>query len=278
MSVVELSKPLGDYVEVFLGRSSNEEIRRGRLGSGGAVTSLLIYLLEEGVVDSVVVARRVKGLVGELVVARTREEVLKAAGSKWNVLPFTSKLKETIEDVGVRSVAIVGLPCQSQFLQQMRSFPLLETDFVSKIRLIISLFCIGTFATEAFISILEKHYGLRPESISQVGVERSFIKVVYDEEEKLIPINEVLPYLQLGCLVCPDYTGVFSDISAGVSEGHLGYTVLIVRNDNALSTVHDAVSKGYLEVVKAPPDVIEELEVKARGKIVRAAKYMGLIL
>lgn len=278
MFFVTLDRPIGDFREVILARAVDERIRSRRVGSGGAVTSLLLFMLDQGYVDGIVVAKRVKGLYAELIVARTQEEVLNAAGDKWSVLPYTTKLREALQDETLGRVALVGLPCQAQFLWQMKMFPLLETDFVSKIHLVISLFCLGTFASEAFVDLLRLRYGLDPERVAYIGLEKNNIKVVYDSEEMLIPLKEVLPYIQTGCLVCPDYTGVFSDISAGLSENHPGYTVLIIRSDRALSIVEEAKEKGYIEATKAGADVIEEIETKARGKIVRATRYMSMIL
>ncbi len=234
--------------------------------------------LDEELIDGVVVAKRVKGLLAKLVVAKSNEEILRAAGNRWSVLPYTTKLRETLQSESINRVTIVGLPCQTQFLQQMKMFPLLETDFVTKIYLIVSLFCIGTFATEPFIEFLKLRYGLDPERVTYIGLEKNSIRIEYDHEQKLVPLREVLPYVQTGCLVCPDYTGVFSDISAGLSENYPGHTVLIARNEKAMKLINEAHEKGYLEIVKAGSDVVDEVETKARGKIVRAMRYMSMIL
>ncbi|HIQ03448.1 MAG TPA: coenzyme F420 hydrogenase [Desulfurococcales archaeon] len=278
MSFVSLDKPLGDYVDIVLARAIDETIRRQRIASGGAVTALLTFMLERGYVDGVVVAKRVHGLQAELVIAKSRREILEAAGNKWSVLPYTTRLREALHDESLKSIALVGLPCQAQFLWQMKTYPLLETDFVSKIYFIVSLFCLGTFATEAFIDLLKLKYGLKPEKISAVSLEKNYIKISYNKSEKRIPLAELLPYIQTGCLTCSDYAGVFSDISAGLSENYPGYTVLILRCEKAVKLVNEAKANGYIEVEKANLDVIEEIETKARGKIVRATRYMSLLL
>ena len=189
-------EPLGKYREAFLARSTSEEIRRRKVGSGGAVTSILMYMLEKGYVDSVIAAKKIKGLKGELVVARTREELLEAAGNRWSVLPFTSKLRSVLEDPTINKVAIVGLPCQAQFLYQMRVFPLLETDFTSKVFIVISLFCIGTFATEALLDMLRVRYGLDPSSIESIRMGKGKLVVIHSSGERRIPLEDVLPFMQ----------------------------------------------------------------------------------
>ncbi|HIP57456.1 MAG TPA: hypothetical protein EYH02_05260 [Ignisphaera aggregans] len=101
---------------MVLARAVDEDIRRQRIASGGGVTALLIFMLERGYVDGVVVAKRVRGLVAELVIARRRDEVSRAAGNKWSVLPYTTRLREALQDESLRKIALVGLPCQAQFL------------------------------------------------------------------------------------------------------------------------------------------------------------------
>lgn len=46
--VVVPKDPLGDFIRVYLARAKDEEIRKRRAGSGGAVTAFLTYLLGEG--------------------------------------------------------------------------------------------------------------------------------------------------------------------------------------------------------------------------------------
>ncbi len=276
--IVDPNKPLGEYRSMYLARAVDREIRSRRIGSGGAVTALLLYMLENNVIDAVVVAKKRDGFTGEIVVARTRDELLEAAGDKWAVLPFTMKLKERLSDESIERVAIVGLPCQAQFLWQMRMYPMLETDFSGKITFVVSLFCLGTFATEAFLNYLKTYHGIDPESVESINIVGDYIEAVYKGGSKTIPVRDIIPYMQLGCLVCPDYTGVFSDLSAGISESYPGYTVLVSRTSVSEKLVGEACSSGYIEARKAPLSVVEEVLIKARAKIMRATRYMSLVL
>lgn len=116
----------------------------------------------------------------------------------------------------------------------MRLMPLLEVDFAEKIEFIISLFCLGTFATEAFLAYLSREHGITPEQIESVALIKDKIVIALQEGGSVeVPVDSALNYMKYGCLTCPDYTGVFADLSAGVSEKHLGKTVLIARNEKA---------------------------------------------
>ncbi len=276
---ITVDNPIGEYVAAYLGWSKDESIRRRRVGSGGAVTSFLIYLLEEGAVDGVVVAKKARGLSGRAVIARSREDVIKAAGNKWDIVPYTVRLRDVLSSPELRKVGVVGLPCQALFLYQMRIMPLLETDFAEKIELIISLFCLGTFATEAFLTYLSREHGISPEEIESVATLKDKIVITLSDGGRAeISVDSVMQYMKYGCLTCSDYTVVFADLSAGVSENHLGKTVLIARNDKVQKLLEDAREKGYIELVEAPPDVLEEISIKARAKMMRSAEYLSKIL
>ncbi len=276
--IVSKDKPIGDYIALYLARSKIERAEGYERGRGGAVTALLIYLLDKKIIDAVIVTKKTRGLEGEIIVAKTREDLLEAAGTRWSVLPYTAKLRESLMEEDIQRVAIVGLPCQAQFLRQMQLYPLLETDFSKKISLIISLFCMGTYASEAFIAFLKRVYKLNPEDIIDIQLRGDTLYVKMPDEEKTIPTQEILPYVQLGCLICPDYTGIFSDISAGLSEVHLGYTVLIARNKNAVKIIQGAEDAGYIETKPGTLDIVEEVKFRAEAKLIRAVKYASMLL
>lgn len=275
--IVSPEKPLGDYVRIYLARSKIPEIIKKGIG-GGAVTSILLYMLDKNIVDAVVVVKKAKGLQGEVIVAKNREDVIKAAGSKWSVVPFTLKLKDTLLSLDIRKVALVGLPCQAQYLHQVKNYPLLETDFGDKIGYIISLFCLGTFATEAFLAYIHRVKGVSPEKIHSIRFKKGYLTVIHDDGELKLSMNDILPYMQLGCLICPDYTGVLADLSAGVSEYYPEHTILITRNTSIDNLVREAAKRNYLEIKEVGPVIIEELEIKSKGKITRAMDYMAKIL
>ncbi len=267
MFAVDMENPIGSVVGAYVAKPAKDF-------GGGAVTSILLYLLENGRVDGVVTARKVKGLTGEILLIRTVDELLKTAGNIWSVVPYTMKLKEMLSSSDVRKVAFVGLPCQAQFLRQMKMFPLTESDFASKIHVIISLFCMGTFAVESFASYLSKSHKISLEDVENIDVDGEHLVITYPGGELRLAIDLVLSHIQHGCLLCPDYTGVFADISAGRVRGE---TLLITRNKFGDNIVRKAAEKGYLEIEEA----FEELEVamlKAKEKVERSIRYLTRLL
>ncbi|HIP75494.1 MAG TPA: coenzyme F420 hydrogenase [Thermococcus paralvinellae] len=268
---------LGTVFGVYLARAKDEEIRRRKVASGGAVTALLTYALEKGIVDGVVAAKRTKGLEGQAVVAHNKKELLEAAGNKWSIVPFATRMKAKIEEENLKKVALVCLPCQAQFFAQMRDFPLLESDFGERIKYIVSLFCMGTFAFNAFLNYLRMKYNIKAEQIRDIHLKKDFLEIVYNGTKLDLPIEEVYSYLQTGCLVCTDYTGIWSDISAGFVESEPGWTVLMARNPKAEELIKSAEKEGYLEL-KEGSHVVGEILKKAREKLARAQQNMSYLL
>lgn len=269
-------KLLGNVLGIYLARAVDEDIVKRRVAGGGAVTALLIYMLERNLVDAVVAVRKVKGLESHAVVARNREEVLEVAGNRWSVAPFTSELKTSIIERGLKRIALVCLPCQAQFLRNMKDFPLLEADFGERIRYIISLFCMGTFASEAFLNYLWMKYGVQAKNIRDIKLLGDTLNISHDEQTLILPLKEAQPYLQEGCLRCNDYTGIWSDISAGIVQSELKWTVLITRNEEAERLLKNAVKEKYV-IIREGAHIIREIKDKAEEKYSRAMKYATLV-
>jgi len=275
---INLENPIGEYIKIYLSRSRFKEVRDRRVAGGGSVTSILIYLIDKKLVDGVITARRVKGFKGRIVLAQTREDVLDAAGDKWMVIPYSTGLKDTIINSALERIAVVGLPCQVQFLEQMRKMPLLETDISERIYILISLFCMGTFASEAFLNLIHVKHGLRPSEILDIRLMKDTFEILSEKGIYHVTLSEAAPYLQSGCLMCQDYTGVFSDISAGTSDSHPGCSILISRTELGEKIIQDAAKEGYIEVEEAPQSVIAELKTKAHEKMLRALEYISRFL
>ncbi|WP_297499962.1 Coenzyme F420 hydrogenase/dehydrogenase, beta subunit C-terminal domain [Thermococcus sp.] len=265
---------LGQFHSVYLARARDKEILERKVASGGAVTAILTYALEEGLVEGVVASKRVKGFEGKAIVARNKRELLEAAGNRWSIVPFAARIKAKIEEEDLREVVIVCLPCQAQFFGQMRDFPILETDFGNRIKYIVSLFCMGTFAFEAFLNYLRVRYGVRADEIKDIKLSKDFLEVHYDDTVLAIPLKEAYSYLQTGCLVCMDYTGIWSDVSAGFVESEPRWTVLITRNTRGEELVRGAHENGYIDL-RDGTHVVGEVLKMAREKVARAQRNMA---
>ncbi len=101
---------IGNYLNCYVGHATDYDIRYNS-ASGGLVTALLIFALEEGLIDGALVTRmkKDKPLEPEPFIARTREEIIEARGSKYCPVPANVALREILEaEEGERFVVEVG--------------------------------------------------------------------------------------------------------------------------------------------------------------------------
>ncbi|MGB2728538.1 MAG: coenzyme F420 hydrogenase/dehydrogenase beta subunit N-terminal domain-containing protein [Halobacteriota archaeon] len=103
---------IGNPLNCYIGHTTDWGIRYNS-ASGGLVTQLLIFALEEGIIDGALVTRMKKDnpLEPEPFIARTREEIIEASKSKYCPVPANIALVEILESEEGEKFAVVGLPC-----------------------------------------------------------------------------------------------------------------------------------------------------------------------
>lgn len=116
----ELIPDLGFYREARVAWSTDLSIRK-QGASGGLVTSLLIYALEQGLIDCALLAgfRRDQPCRTEARLATGKEDILASAQSKYACVPVNTLLTRAVSK-GYRRLAVVGLPCQIHGLRKLQ--------------------------------------------------------------------------------------------------------------------------------------------------------------
>lgn len=129
--------PHGHVEEMVIAHAKDQAVRAGG-ASGGVVTALLIYLLEQKFIDGAVVIGmdkkhpcQTKGIL-----ATTPEEIRAASQSKYCITPSLEVLNQIREQDG--KFAVVGLPCQ---IHALRKLQFADTQLAEKIRYIFGLYC-----------------------------------------------------------------------------------------------------------------------------------------
>ena len=250
---------LGRYLGCYVGHALDEGVRYSG-ASGGLVSSLLVFALEEGLIDGALVTRmrRDDPLKPEPFVARTREDILSAARSKYCPVAANTALQEILESDD--RIAVVGLPCHIQGIcKAEQRIPKLA----KQIRYRISLACSLNFSfrgTERFL----KSLGIRPQSVAAFeyrgrGWPGSVLIRLKDGTARVVPYAEC--YRQLGpyslrrCTLCSDMLGELSDLTCGdawVPEikrtDKVGSSFAVSRTAEAEELLEYAASKGAIEL------------------------------
>lgn len=121
----------------YVGHPIDETIRLAG-ASGGVVTGLLVYMLEKGVIDGAVVVGMDKDrpYQSKGILARTKEEIIEAAQSKYCITPSLEILRQIRKEKG--QFAVVALPCQ---IHALRKIETVDPKLFEKIYCILGLYC-----------------------------------------------------------------------------------------------------------------------------------------
>ncbi len=243
--------------------SSEPDIRRNQ-SSGGAISTLAIYLLESHKVDGVLHVRNIKGdyLHNKLHVSRNKQEVLSGSASRYAPANVFSKIFDLLNAYKGEKFCFIGKPCDVAAMRNiLREYP----QYSQQIIYCLSIFCAGmpsynaTQKTIATFGNTDK----KPVSVKYRGDGwPGYFSVRYsDGTEDRMTYNEswgkILGRdLKYRCKICPDGIGLLADISAGDSwntkDGYPDFTesegkdFLFVRNKKGSQLLNEAHKAGYL--------------------------------
>ncbi|MHC1626846.1 MAG: coenzyme F420 hydrogenase subunit beta [Methanoculleaceae archaeon] len=268
---------LGNYKEVLAARSTDAEILK-KSQDGGIVTTLFDFALAEGIIDGAIVAGPGEDpWRPEPMVATTREELLAARGTKYNICPTMSLIKEATRSYGLDRVGIVGTPCQIQALRKGQLYPVGLRDVPDKVALAIGIFCMENFPYQGMEAIVEDHCNVKLESLTKMDIGKGkFWAYTARGAVSELPLKYTHKYEQPGCHVCLDYVANLADISTGSVGTPDGWSTVFVRSRVGESVWEKAVSAGAIETkpiadVKPGLDLVKKL---ATDKITKNKKTL----
>jgi len=243
---------IGFYRMITRGYSSDDSIRKNA-SSGGVVTALLISLLDKGLIDGAIIVgtSTTEPLKPEVRIARSREEIIHASQSKYCLVPVNAIFRKLRHEEG--KFAFVGLPCH---IHGLRKLQLLNRPESRKILLMIGLFCGFTMHFEGTEFLLKK-MGIEKNEVMDLKYRGNghpggfFVKTKNNEYflDKHI-YNLINPvFIPKRCLVCPDLTNEFADISVGdiwKKSDQNGWSSIIIRTSLGQEVFDNATQGRYL--------------------------------
>ena len=253
---------LGNYLGCYVGNSTDRKIRY-ESSSGGVVTQLLIFALENGMIDGALVVRMRKDhpLEPEPFVAKTREEILSASKSKYCPVATNEALGHILKENG--RFAFVGLPCHIHGIRKAEES---VEGLREKIVLHVGLVCSHTvnfFGTE----FLLRKLGVTKEEIAEIhyrglGWPGSMLIKLKNHSNLAIPYvgrwNAYWPtfssffFTPMRCLMCPDETNELADVSLGdawlpeLKHERNGESIVVARTKMGEEILNLACSAGVI--------------------------------
>ena len=267
---------LGHYLNFYAGYSIDNTIRYNS-ASGGLVTALLIFSLEEGFIDGALVTRMSEEnpLEPQPLIARTREDIISAARSKYCPVPANIALNEILQAADGERFAVVGLPCH---LHGLRKAETLHNSLKQKVVLHFGLFCNHTPSLLATEYVLHK-VRVHKEEVKKLDYRGEGwpgeMKISLREREIKLPLNDYWGsgfgsfFQPKRCTVCADMVAELSDISFG--DAWIGeYS----KDMNGTSLVISRSEKGEQLLKKALDKEIITLEPITRDKVIWSTRQI----
>jgi coenzyme F420 hydrogenase subunit beta len=232
--------------DIILTRATDKTVHE--LGQdGGLVSAILIWALDNGYIDAALVSylegdgSTWKAKPG---VARNKEDILRAAGSRYTYSANTLAYGEAV-DGGAEKIALVGMSCQSS------SPPAMTVRKVGKVArkfaLNIGLLCSKTFDDAIFEELFEAKYGIKRADIKKVNIKGVFQIWTHDGEYHEVPLKECHAWTREGCKMCPDFAAEHADISTGGIGAFNDWTLTIVRTDLGREIIVKMLEQGVIE-------------------------------
>jgi len=213
---------IGVYKDIFSAKSSYT----GQ--DGGVVTALLVSGMQKGLFDSAIVVRRSEGYLAEAFVAENVEDITKASGTKYVRVRIMSKLGELIAK-GKRKIAIVGTPCEIRAARRIQQVML--SDCPDLELTLIGLFCFEDFNYRDLKTEVQKLLNVDLDKVEKTQIRKGKFIVRIDGKESSVPVKDLSAAVDNGCLMCPDFTSKYADVSVGSVGSEDGRSTVIVRSD-----------------------------------------------
>lgn len=261
---------IGRQRRIVAARATDRGMVKG-CQDGGAVTALLLYALERNIIDGALVVNQ-DAWMPVACVAKDREEITAASGTKYGVVPVLKELRSAVVDHGRGKVCVVGSPCHVQAIRYLkyRGLPL-----VTSVKLVVGLFCRENYYYHC-IAQKAGDKGLNMSDIDKFDVAEEFN--IFASGKKLsFPITEVKSCVPRHCLVCEDFAAELADISIGSDGTADGWSTVIIRTEVGERVFSGMEAEGVVEIREVEDLVyIKEIAERKREKGRQTAEIFRL--
>ena len=280
---VDMTPEIGAIKGFYITRSTNKQIRETSQ-HGGTVTTLMRLALEQGIIDTAVLAQDKEVLLPDGMGVSDPEKVQRLGKTKFVVSPNVATF-HALSQKNTERIGVVATPCQALALAKMRTGQTPRIKEASqKLQLVIGLFCGWAFSWEGLKHKLAEK--VPPESIVGMDVPPSqyhSLQVTTTGGVLDISLDEVSDGIRSSCQYCFDLTAEFSDISVGSARLAEGWEVaknwnhVIVRTRTGEDILELAKSENLLEFHDVPPENLFKLKQAAAKKKKRAVQNLRRI-
>lgn len=249
--------PIGRWKTITSARATEKAILETAT-DGGVVTSLLLYMLENYLIQGAIVSRKTTAFSCEPLIATTREGLISAAGSHCAGSSHLQKLDDkyttyspvitAVKDLDSKHlscVAMVGTPCQIKTVRKMQCLGILPANIIGYT---IGLFCMEHFSFDALgRKKLEDKLHIDLADVDKLNFKEDLGISLRDGTTIHVAFEEVDEVARPACLACSEFANDYADISVGALGSSDGYTTTLIRTEKGNRAYNGALHQGYIE-------------------------------
>ena len=271
------NRRIGNLIECYVGHSTNEDIRFNS-SSGGIATRLLLFAIENDIIDGALVTRMKKDnpTEPETYIARNKDEIIAASKSKYCPVAANAALRQILDEEG--RFAVVGLPCHIHGVRKAEN----ESRILAKrIVLHIGLLC-SHMTSFAGVEFLLRKLRIDPGDIARIdyrGQGWPGSMVIQEKDGRVVtlplfgswkaywPIFSSFFFTPMRCTMCPDQAAELADISLGdawlpeFKNEKRGESIIAARTKKGLDILTLANTAGYISLRKVPAQKLEQSQM-----------------
>lgn len=283
----------GPYVSMHTGYALDPGLRFAA-SSGGALSAVLVYLLQSGQIDAVVQTAADPDIPtgNTIVLSQSPEEVRSAAGSRYAPSAPLAGLHTLLESD--KTFAFVGKPCDVAALRAIAEH---DPRVTERIPYMLSFFCAGVPSLDAGVAVL-KALGADVPEVSSFrfrgnGWPGFATATLVDGRELSMSYHEswggiLSGHVQHRCKICADGTGAAADLVCAdawecdergypiFDEGD-GISLVVSRTNKGEALRAAATEQGFLKTVPFDAKKLEQMQPgQTRRRRALLARLAGL--
>ena len=281
---------VGNYIKCYSGYATDQNVRC-KSASGGLITALSTFALEDHIVDGILTTRATaqKPLRPNSFIARTEEEVNSAVGSKYCPVPVNSSINKILENQG--RYIIIGLPCH---IQGLRKAQIINNKLKNRISLVFGIVCNHTPTFHATDFLLKK-LRISKEKVTKLDYRSKdwpggINITVGDCWKHFIPFSSSYYwgyvfqkfFWSKRCMICDDKLCQLADIIfmdpwlPRFSSDRMGSSLVAVRSKKGEEFIAKALEKGVVKLQTISID--EVLRSQKMATTIRSAAARSYVL
>jgi len=248
--------------DMYYAWSPNEEIADSG-ECGGAVTSILKFLLEEGIVDAVLAVQKGSDLYDAVPTLITDpEKIIESAGSlHCGTLNIAKPLEKYLNGSKDMKIAVTVKPCDGKTIVELIKRKRIDGDKV----VMLGVNCGGTMPPVKAREMIEKFYEIQPDDVVKEEIAKGKLIIeTKDGAEKEIPIDDLEEEgygRRTNCRRCDINIPRMADLALG-NWGVIGplagkATFVEVFTDKGAEILDKAIKAGALRTKDPVPKGVE---------------------